>query len=156
MAAFPNKSIVMFSFGFIAYTLIEQFYRQYTFFWSGVLGGLSIILLDKINDEISWDLDLFWQAVIGGVIVTTMEFFVGFIAKYTNIFPVMWDYSNLPYNIDGIICLYFSLAWIALSVIAIFMADAINYYLFDDIIVPHYILFGKIKFSFPKRKDKND
>lgn len=148
------KYLILFSIGFIAFTLIEQFYRQYTFFWSGVLGGLSIIVLDKFNNEISWELDLFWQALMGGAVITTMELITGLIAKYTNILPVMWDYSRVPFNFKGIICLRFSIYWILLGSMAIFIADTFNYYLLDDKVVPHYTLFGKFKFSFKRKENE--
>lgn len=101
-----------------------------------------MILLDKINDKISWDMDLIWQASIGALLITAMELCIGVIAKYTGFLPTMWDYSSIPLNLDGIICLPFSVAWLVLSVVAIFLADAINYYIFEDTILPHYLLFG--------------
>lgn len=64
----------------------------------------------------------------------------------------MWDYGNLPLNFDGVICLPFSLLWILLSIVGIFVADAINYYVFEDTTLPHYILFGKVVFTFREKK----
>lgn len=40
-------------------------------------------------------------------------------------------------------CLPFSLIWIALSICAIILADTINYYVFHELPVPYYKLFGK-------------
>lgn len=109
----------------------------------GVCGGLCVVLLDKINDRISWDIDLSIQALCGACLITAMELVIGSIAKYTNFLPIMWDYSSIPFNFHGIICLPFFLIWIVLSIVAIFLADAINYYVFKDTIVPYYKLFGK-------------
>lgn len=108
----------------------------------GVCGGLSILILDLINDEISWDTDILLQGVIGSFVITSMEYVIGKLAQY-GIFPIMWDYSNMPMNLEGIICLRFSLLWILLSIGAIFVADAINYYVFNELPVPYYKLFGK-------------
>ena len=150
------KSLVMFLAGFCAFITIEVLFRGYSYVMSGVMGGLAVIALDRINDEISWDMDLALQALIGGAFVTAMEFAVGAIAKYTNILPVMWDYSDVPLNIGGIICLPFTIAWTLLSVLAIFLADAINYYVFEDTCVPRYTLFGAFKFRFrPKKCERN-
>lgn len=41
--------------------------------------------------------------------------------------PSMWDYSNIPLNYKCIICAQFMIAWFALSLVAIFVADGINY-----------------------------
>lgn len=104
----------------------------------GLCGGLLVLLIDPINNRISWDVDLIVQGAIGSAMITSMEFVIGKLS------PVqMWDYSNLPLNIDGIICLPFSLIWIVLSIVAIFVADAINYYVFDEEPVPYYHILGR-------------
>ena len=150
------KSLVMFLTGFCAFITIEVLFRGYSYVMSGVMGGLAVIALDRINDEISWDMDLALQALIGGAFVTAMEFAAGEIAKYTNILPQMWDYTDVPFNLGGIICLPFTIAWTLLSVLAIFLADAINYYVFEDTCVPRYTLFGAFKFRFrPKKCERN-
>ncbi|MBR4589371.1 MAG: hypothetical protein IKO36_01800 [Bacteroidaceae bacterium] len=138
------KNIVLFFTGFCIYITIETIFRGYSFPFSGVMGGLSVILIDKVNDYISWDVDLFWQALYGTCLITSMEFVVGLVAKYTPLLPVMWDYSSIPFNIYGVICLPFSIAWFFLSIVAIFLADAINYYIFDDTVVPYYNVFGNL------------
>lgn len=67
----------------------------------------------------------------------------------------MWDYHNMPLNIDDIICLPFSFIWIFLSIIAIFIADSINYYVFDETPVPYYKLSNKIILKYKKNHIKN-
>ena len=89
-----------------------------------------MVLLDKINDDISWDLDLAFQAMLGAELVTFVELVIG-IAARLGYLPIMWDYSNVPFNFYGIICLPFSLAWMLLSAVGIFIADGINYYVFN-------------------------
>lgn len=150
------KSLTLYGAGFCAFITIEVLFRGYSYAMSGVMGGLAVIALDKINDEISWETDLAMQALIGGAFVTAMEFAVGAIAKYTNILPQMWDYTDVPFNLGGIICLPFTIAWTLLSVLAIFLADAINYYIFEDTKVPEYILFGTFRIRFkPKKCERN-
>ena len=144
------KNIVMFFAGFCLYITMEVCFRGYSFPLCGVLGGLALILIDKINNRISWDLDLSIQALLGSLLITGLELVFGSIAKYTPLLPIMWDYSNLPANFAGIICLPFSALWILISVVAIFFADAINYYVFNDPVRPYYRLFGK-KFYFIER-----
>lgn len=157
------KNIVLFSVGFCLYITIECCFRGFSYPLMGCCGGLCVVILDKINDEISWDVDLFFQSLIGGMIVTIMELVIGMIAKYTHLLPVMWDYSDIPFNFNGIICLPFFIAWLLLSIVAIFVADSINYYVFEDTIVPYYVLFGgKYKIVFYEKEcgrnngDKNE
>lgn len=146
------KLITLFLAGFCAFITIEVLFRGYSYPTSGTMGGLAVLLLDRINDEMSWDLDLSLQALIGGFLITLIEAAVGIIMICVPGIPRMWDYSDIPFNIAGIICLPFSIAWVLLSVLAIFLADAINYYVFEETEAPHYTLFGKIKISFERKR----
>ena len=94
------KNIVLFLVGYCVYIAIEVTYRGYSHIGMGICGGLAIILIDKINDYISWDTDILIQGSIGSLIITSFELVIGEIALHTDIFPVMWDYSNLPFNFD--------------------------------------------------------
>ena len=141
------KNVVLFGVGMITYMLIEQIYRGYTFFEMGICGGIAIIILDKINNYISWDMDILLQGCIGSAIITGMEFIIGNLSL-AGVLPKMWDYSNVWMNYKGIICLPFSLIWIVLSICAIMLADAINYYIFDELPIPYYRLFGKVIIKF--------
>ena len=76
---------------------------------------------------------------------------VGTIFQSTNLLPVMWDYSNLPLNFNGIICIPFMALWMVLSFIAILVADSINYYVFDEEPAPYYKLFGHTIIQFKEK-----
>lgn len=48
---------------------------------------------------------------LGSVVLTTvLEFLVGWLTE-TLLHERLWDYSNVPFNIKGYVCLKFSLAW---------------------------------------------
>ena len=135
------KDIIIFTVGFCLYMTIECCLQGYSYPFMGCCCGLAMIVLDKINDKISWNVDLLIQAVYGANLITLLEFVIGFTAKYTDILPIMWDCSNMP-NFMGIIRIPFYFAWMALSILAIFVSDAINYYIFSDTICPYYLLLG--------------
>ena len=143
------KYLVLFLVGYCVYIAIEVTFRNYSFPLMGIVGAISFILIDRINEVMPWDTDLIIQSLIGSLIVTTFELIVGEGLKFFNQ-PPMWDYSSLPLNFDGVICLPFSLVWVLLSAIAILLADAINYYLLHEEPTPHYKILG-FQFSFPKR-----
>ena len=157
------KNVVLSVVGGLSYGIIELIYRQKTYYLMILCGAIAIILLDKINDYISWDMDILLQGCIGSLIITGMEFTIGNL-YLMGIVPKMWDYSNVWLNYKGIICLPFSLIWILLSICAILLADTINYYVFHELPVPYYKLFGKtiIRFKnhsgvyFCTDKDKTD
>ncbi len=146
-----NKSAVLFITGFCLYITIEVLYRGYSYPLMGLCGGLAFILIDKINDRISWDIDILIQGLIGSAIITLFELIIGEISL-RGYLPMMWDYSNMPLNYKGIICLPFSLIWIGVSIVAVFLADAINYYMLgENEQVPYYKLFGKIILRFKEK-----
>lgn len=143
------KNVVLSVVGGLSYGIIELIYRQKTYYLMILCGAIAIILLDKINDYISWDMDILLQGCIGSLIITGMEFTIGNL-YLMGIVPKMWDYSNVWLNYKGIICLPFSLIWILLSICAILLADTINYYVFHELPVPYYKLFGKTIIRFKK------
>ena len=149
------KNVVLFGVGGLAYGLIEVIYRQKTYPLMILCGGLAIVLLDKINDHISWDMDILLQGCIGSALITGMEFIIGNLSL-AGVLPKMWDYSNVWMNYKGIICLPFSLIWIVLSICAIMLADAINYYIFDEQPIPYYKLFGKVIIRFKQKKSDKE
>lgn len=142
------RKIILFLVGFCVYITIECLFRSYSYPLMGICGGIMLIVLDEFNNRISWDMDILAQGCLGSIVITLIEFIIGKSLKILSL-PPMWDYSNIPFNIDGIICLPFSIIWILLSIVGILVADAINYYVFDELPVPYYKLFGKtiIKFK---------
>jgi uncharacterized membrane protein len=145
------KNVILFMVGFCSYVTIEVLFRGFSYPMMGVCGGFAIVILDKINDRISWNIDLVIQGIIGMLVVTGMELVIGLSWEYLPI-PVMWDYSNIPLNYRGIICVPFMIIWFFLSLVAIFLADAINYYVFEELPTPYYVLCKKIIFTFPEKK----
>lgn len=143
------KYIILFLVGYCVYIAIEVTFRNYSFPLMGIVGAISFILIDRINEVMPWDTDLIVQSIIGSLIVTTFELIVGEGLKIFNQ-PPMWDYSSLPLNFDGIICLPFSLIWVLLSIVAIILADSINYYLLHEDPVPRYKILCK-RFTLPVR-----
>lgn len=142
------KYLVLFLVGFCVYITIEVCFRCYSYPLMGVCGGLLLLLLDPLNDKVfGWDTDLLLQGTIGSAIVTLMELVIGKTYQYFNLTP-MWDYSNIPLNYDGIICLPFSLIWIGLSIVGILLIDTINYYVFKQLPTPYYKMFGKTIIQF--------
>lgn len=140
------KNGALFLTGFCIYITMEVLFRGYSYPLMGVVGGISLVLIDKINDYISWDLDLIIQSILGGIIITGLELIVGLIDKHY-LFIDMWDYSNLAFNFEGKICLLFSCIWCLLAMVGIFLSDAFNYYMFRDTECPRYTILGK-KFRF--------
>jgi len=76
------------------------------------------------------------QMLIGGVIITLLELISDCIINLILGWNV-WDYSDVPFNFLGQICLYFSVAWYFISLIAIVLDDYLRYFIFHER-KPHY------------------
>ena len=148
---FVNKNILLFLVGYCAYIAIEVTFRGISYPLMGICAGFAVIIIDKINDYISWDMDILIQGLIGSAIITIFELVIGEISLRTGLLPAMWNYSNMPLNYDGVICLPFSILWIGLSIVGILVADTINYYMLNIHPCPYYKCLGKVIFRFKER-----
>ena len=98
--------------GGLGYYCIELIYRGYSH-WSMMLcGGITFLILYRLNERFS-DTALVLRALLGASVITTVEFFAGCIVNLGFGLNV-WDYSDLPYNLLGQICFPFSLLWFLL------------------------------------------
>ena len=125
------KYVVLFVMGGLVYMSLELLWRGYTHWTMGVLGGICFICLGLINELLSWETPLVLQMLIGGIIITILEFITGCIVNLWLGWNV-WDYSNLPLNPLGQICLPFSILWYFISAIGIIIDDYIRYKFFKE------------------------
>ena len=121
---FLIKEFVLFTvFGFI-YSIIETLFRGYTFNSMFIVGGLCGVFIGLINDKTP-QMPLVYQCLIGSLIVTSMELICGYILNI-KLGLGIWDYSSLPFNIMGQICLSFSFLWFILSYFIIILDDILR------------------------------
>lgn len=132
------KHAVLAAVGGSVYVLLELALRGRSHWTMFLLGGLCFVLIGLINEVIPWETPLLLQGVIGSAIVTALEFATGCIVNLWLGWGV-WDYSNLPFNILGQICLPFSLLWVVVSVAAVVLDDWLRYRWFGED-KPHYTL----------------
>lgn len=117
--------------GGCVYFLIEMAWRGHSHWTMAVLGGVCFVLIGDINEFIPWNMPLVLQGAIGSGIVTLLELVSGIILNLWLGLGI-WDYSNMPFNFLGQICLPFSLLWVALSVVAVILDDWLRYWLFGE------------------------
>lgn len=115
-----KETIIFVIFGFL-YICLELLYRGRTHISMFFVGGLCGILIGLINDNTP-DISLFYQCILGTIIVTLIEFISG---CYLNIYLGLgvWDYSYVPFNLLGQVCLPFSIIWRFLSIPVIYLDD---------------------------------
>lgn len=130
------KPIILFSIGGCIYITIEIVYRFLmerppTHWAMYVLGGLVFLLIGGLNEHIAWEISFWIQDLIGTVITLLFEFIFGYVLNL-RLGLAVWDYSNLPFNILGQVCLPFALIWAVLVAMAIILDDYLRYWLFDE------------------------
>ena len=130
------KLLVLAVIGGAIYVGIEMLWRGHSHPSMFILGGLCFVSIGLINELFPWELGIVWQALIGGTLVTFLEFITGVIVNIWLKLGV-WDYSGLPLNILGQVCLPFCFAWVGLSVVAIVFDDYLRYWFFGEE-KPHY------------------
>ena len=116
--------------GFI-YGAIEILFRGYTHPSMFVTGGLCLVWVGGLNSFFEKQLSLPAQMFIGSIIITTAEFLCGLIVNIGFGMNV-WDYSNMPFNIMGQVCLMFLCFWFLISFPAIIIEDFIRSGMFGE------------------------
>lgn len=134
-----HKEIILGCIGGLIYIGIELLWRGYSHWTMFILGGICFLKLGRINEVIPWDMPLWQQALIGTAIITGLEFLTGCIVNLWLGWNV-WDYSNVPFNILGQICLSYTVLWIPISLVGIILDDYLRHWMFKEE-KPHYYLF---------------
>ena len=126
------KCLIIFLIGGHLYYGIEILWRGYSHFSMFVLGGLCFLIIGSINEKFfQWSMYIEVQILIGELFVVLSEFNTGCIVNILLGLNV-WDYSDMPLNIMGQICVPFILLWIPLVGIAIILDDYIRYLFFNE------------------------
>lgn len=131
-----HKEVILGLIGGLLYIGIELMWRGYSHWTMFVLGGLCFVCLGRINEVIPWNMPLWQQALIGTAVITGLEFITGCIVNLWLGWNV-WDYSNVPFNVLGQICLPYILLWIPISLAGIVSDDYLRHWLFKEE-KPHY------------------
>ena len=125
------KYLVLFVIDGSIYIVMELIYRGHSHISMFILGGIVGVLVGGLNNWYTWKMSLLFQMGISTIIITCLEYLTGAIVNI-GLGLNVWDYSNLPLNIHGQICLYFSFVWFFVSFIAIVLDDWLRYKLFGE------------------------
>ena len=108
-----RRSLLLFLTGGIGYYAMEVLYRGYSHPSMALCGGICLVGIYRINSIFSRS-SLLLRALMSALFITLTELICGLIVNLRMGLRV-WDYSRMPCNLAGQICLPFSLLWFALS-----------------------------------------
>ena len=117
-------NLLLFSIGATGYGLIEIIWRGYTHWSMLCAGGICFVFFSKINEKMK-NISLALKAIAGSILVTFVELIFGIIFNII-LKKNVWDYSKMPLNFFGQICIIYSFFWCLLSMIFIPLAGLIK------------------------------
>lgn len=133
------KAIALWGIGGSLYIIIELLWRGYSHISMFILGGICFLYAGYQNEYTAWDRSLWKQVLKVDVFILCAEFIAGCVINLWLGMDV-WDYSNVPCNLLGQVCLPYAILWLPLSLLAIVFDDYIRYWFFEEE-KPHYKLF---------------
>lgn len=118
--------VLLFTFGGVCYGAMEILWRGFTHWTMAVLGGVCFVVIGVLNSRFREDMPLCSRMVISTFVISTGEFITGVIVNICLNWSV-WDYSLMPYNIFGQVCLKWCMIWFWLSLVAIVLDSWLRY-----------------------------
>lgn len=112
--------LLAFFLGGTLYVLLELLWRGRSHVSMFCAGGLALLLLHGLF--LRFALPLFAQCLVGGLVITAIEFVAGAIVN-VHLKLNVWDYSKMPLNLYGQVCLPFSLLWCLLTLPISFLSS---------------------------------
>lgn len=106
----------LFLIGGFLYNMIEICWRGYTHWTMFFVGGACFNVIGRIH-TVGEKLGMFRRCALCSVAVSTIEFLSGCLVNLKWNMEV-WDYSRIPLNLKGQICLLYSILWGFLSLVA--------------------------------------
>ncbi len=109
--------------GGLGYCSLELMWRGRTHWTMFIVGGLCVLMMYIISTRAGFPLWQKWIACAG--CITAVEFAAGCVINLRLGWDV-WDYSALPMNLCGQVCLLYSFFWLLLSIPGVFLCSRLH------------------------------
>lgn len=131
-----SEYLLLWAVGGCIYYLTEFLFRGFSHWTMFVLGGICLDFFTVQGRMVNWE-DPMWRQILRCVIfVVSMEFISGIILnKWMNL--GIWDYSGLPFQLFGQICLPFAIIFSGFCAVGILLGGYLLYWLYGEE-KPHY------------------
>ena len=116
------KNAVLFYLGGCAYMGLELLWRGRSHGSMFVAGGACFLLIGELN-HVRPRLPLPLRAAVGAGIVTMVELGIGLLCNRSY---DVWDYRDQPGNFLGQICPLYTFLWVPVSLMALYLHDALS------------------------------
>lgn len=116
------RIICKYSFLFLAggyvYCMMEVMFRNFSHISMLIAGGMAFVLVGEFGEINKDRLSIVTVMFVGMLVITSIEYIIGYIVNI-NMKMNVWDYSMFPLNLDGQICVSFSILWFILSFVIV-------------------------------------
>lgn len=125
-------SMLLWTWGGALYFLLEVAYKTITghperISWTMlVLAIVLCIPVERAGYQLPWETPLWLQALACAALVTVTEFAAGCVLNLWLGLDI-WDYSDIPFNLMGQICLPFFFVWFGICMVFIPVFDLLRY-----------------------------
>ncbi len=116
--------IILFSIGAFGYGLMELLWRGYTHPSMLTAGGICFTFFGFLSEKMKKK-SIYFKALIGGAFITGIELIFGIVFNII-LRKNVWNYSRLPLNLGGQICVLYSAFWTVLSFAFIPLAGKVS------------------------------
>lgn len=131
-----GEYLFLWAVGGCLYYEFEVFFRGFSHWSMFILGGICFLFINIQGRLVGWEEPLWRQVTRCVIFVTSMEFTTGIIVNKWLHFDV-WDYTGMPFELFGQICLPFTVIFSGLSTIGIFFGSYLCHWLYGER-KPHY------------------
>lgn len=118
--------VLVFVFGSFVYGALEILWRGYTHPTMLALGGACLAFIYYFEGRYESRIPFILRNLLYAIFITFAELVFGIILNIWLELGV-WDYSELPLDFAGQICVPFSLLWFILSVVCCFVCRAFRF-----------------------------
>lgn len=133
-----SESLFLLGMGGCIYYGVELLFRGFSHWSMFLLGGLCFVFFYLQGSVVHWQDSLLIQTVRCMIFVVSSEFITGIIVNKWLLMDV-WDYSDMPFQLFGQICLPFSVIFAGLCVMGILLSSYTCYWIFREE-KPHFYI----------------
>lgn len=109
-----KKNAALFTTGGIVYPMLEILCRGKTDVSMAFAGGICLCLINRVCNHDLKAMPITLKCFAGSAIITAVEFAIGVLVNLV-LKQDVWDYSEMPLNVMGQVCLPFSILWFVLT-----------------------------------------
>ena len=116
------KQLILFYIGGMSYVGLELLWRRRSSSSMFVLGGICFLALGAIS-RFARRLPAVLKGIAGAMIITALELTTGLLVNRDH---QVWNYTDLPLQYRGQICLPFTLLWIPVAILGMWLYDRLS------------------------------